>query len=150
MSVPGKHHDYMLRIRDNATYIRVSQEQRLPCNYDKYGEMQCRKIIQQGPGSLIIYCDKPLRITRAKDLVPFKKLLCNARGFEHPIFASTSYIGVCENARCHNDCKPLIICKDCMEKCIGGAPWDHRHDKYQYSSEWKEGVYQYNPKKKYK
>ena len=153
INIMAKKHDYMLRIRDikvapDEIHWRVSEEPTLPCNYDKYGKIQCKKVIQKGPGAKIIYCNKEVNICRARDVRIYKRVECNAQGSCHPVLCNTSFIGVCDNARYHNDCKPLIICKQCMEKCIGGAQTWTKRKKFPYSTEYWENFYSYAPKKR--
>lgn len=136
-------HDYALRGN------RCTINQKKPCNLSKYGRIECRKIIQSGPGNTRIYCDKELVVVRAQTLAPAQPIYCNAKhGSKHKIFSKTSWIGICGNSHQHNDCEKLIICCECMEKAIGGAPWVHRQDRYEYSTEYYEHYYTYLPKKR--
>ena len=133
-------HDYMLRLTN------ASPQKLLPCGYHKYGRFQCKKIVQKGPGPKIIYCDQEVILKRAADVSIARRVECNATEDIHSVSSLTSFIGVCENARKHNDCSKLIICKQCMEQCIGGAQTWSKRKYFPFNTEYYPNYYEYKPK----
>ena len=97
-----------------SDYLRGTDNGK-PKNIFRSDAIICKQFIQLGPGNKRVTCNKEMEVIRLFDEYIIGYVSCNSLCSEY-IQPKTRYVAICRNQKAHFDCKPNIVCKECIEK----------------------------------